>query len=238
MKNLIPFAALAATVLAGSSSATELLGPSPYLSFSDSPFASETFEYFHLEDFEDGLLNTPGVILLEAGDTSGPAATFSDSVDGDDGSIDGIATGTQSLFSNFSTESFTFDFSAATLGTLPTHAGIVWTDVGRNGGGTPLAGDLIDNVIFEAFGPSGTSLGMIGPFSLGDGSISRTTDEDRFFGVVNEGGISSIRLSMPGLTNWEADHLQYGAVPEPGTALLLGVGLAGLSMRARRPTRR
>ena len=38
-----------------------LLGPSPYLSSADSPFNGGTFSYFHLEDFEDGALNTPGV---------------------------------------------------------------------------------------------------------------------------------------------------------------------------------
>ncbi|MFK7886709.1 MAG: hypothetical protein AB8G16_07555 [Gammaproteobacteria bacterium] len=129
-----------------------------------------------------------------------------------DGVIDGVASGsTSSLFSDQSTDSFTFDFDAAAFGgALPTHAGIVWTDVGRNGGGTPFASNLIDNTFFEAFDADGNSLGVIGPFSLGDTSISRTTPEDRFFGIVYAQGISAIRLSMPGLTNWEADHLQYG----------------------------
>ena len=95
---------------------------------------------------------------------------------------------------DFATSTFTFNFSASALGSLPTHAGIVWTDIGRNGGSTPLAADLISNVTFEAFGPTGTSLGVIGPFSLGDSSISRTTEEDRFIGVVNDAGISAIRL--------------------------------------------
>lgn len=37
------------------------IGPSPYLSFADSPFNGGSFSYFHLETFEDHLLNTPGV---------------------------------------------------------------------------------------------------------------------------------------------------------------------------------
>lgn len=197
------------------------IGPTKYLAFSDlsagvniSPFSGLNFSYFHLEDFEDGSLNTPGVTLTEAGDELGTA--FSDSVDGDDGAVDGVATGTQSLWSSFTTSSFTFNFSRTTLGSFPTHAGIVWTDVGRNNGGTPFAADLVDNVTFEAFGPDGGSLGAIGPFSLGDGSISQTTDEDRFLGVVNLSGISAIRISMPGKNNWEVDHLQYGfSNPEP-----------------------
>ncbi|MEG5081578.1 hypothetical protein QUB53_13065 [Microcoleus sp. AT8-B4] len=199
----------------------QFFDPLPYWAFNNpsagsaiSPFSPVRFTYFHLEDFEDGALNTPGVTVSEFA-TTDIATTFSDSVDGDDGVIDGQARGnSSSLFSNLRTSSFTFNFSANALGgQLPTHAGIVWTDIGRNGGGTPLSGDLLNNTLFEAFGPSGESLGVIGPFSLGDESISRTTSEDRFFGVVNQNGISSIRLSMPGKNNWEVDHLQYGFTP-------------------------
>jgi hypothetical protein len=196
----------------------EFLGPLPYTSFNNpesgagiSPFSQLDFTYFYLEDFEDGALNTPGVSLREFATTNITTA-YSDSVDGDDGTIDGLATGNaRSLFSDFTTSSFTFDFAADAFdGQLPTHAGIVWTDIGINNGGRPLSSDLIDNTFFEAFGPSGNSLGRIGPFSLGDESIARTTSEDRFFGVINPEGISSIRLSSPGKNNWEVDHLQYG----------------------------
>jgi hypothetical protein len=218
--------------------APTFLGPTPYLSSSDSPFNGQTFSYFYLEDFEDGILNTPGVSVREFSSTN-ISTTFSDSVDGDDGVVDGFATGqTKSLYSNFSTSSFTFDFSASALGgTLPTHAGIVWTDVGRNNGGTPFASDLINNTLFEAFDQLGNSLGEIGPFSLGDSSISRTTGEDRFFGVVNLSGISAIRISMPGKNNWEVDHLRYGAahVPLPASFFLFlsGLGWLGVSLRSK-----
>jgi hypothetical protein len=202
---------------AGSAMAEGYLGPQPYLAFDDvdagtaqSPWRDGSFSWFHLEDFEDGVLNTPGVDLLEAASIGGLAVVFSDSVDGDDGAIDGIATNTRSLFSAFRTESFTFEFDAAVLGRLPNHVGVVWTDVGRNNGGTPFAADLIDNVEFEAWGPGGVSLGVFGPFSLGDTSISRTTAEDRFLGIVSAGGIARVQLRMPGLNNWEMDHLQYG----------------------------
>ena len=198
----------------------EYLAPSPYLSFdsnlagvSISPFANKEFTSFFLEDFEDGALNTPGVTIQEFSTTNINTA-YSDSVDGDDGVIDGFATGqTRSLFSNFTTSSFTFVFSALELnGVLPTHAGIVWTDIGRNNGGTPFASDLINNTTFEAFDALGNSLGLFGPFSFGDSSISRTTDEDRFIGVINLDGISAIKISMPGKNNWEVDHLQYGTL--------------------------
>ncbi|PID64660.1 MAG: hypothetical protein CR962_01305 [Gammaproteobacteria bacterium] len=212
-------------------------GPTGYLSFSDSPFGGQSFDYFYLEDFEDGALNTPGVSISEVA-TTNISTSYSDSVDGDDGVIDGFATGqTMSLFSNFDTSTFTFNFSASELdGNLPTHAGIVWTDIGRNNGGTPLATDLIDNTIFEAFHSLGNSLGVLGPYSLGDTSIRRTTGEDRFFGVTNLDGISAIKISMPEKNNWEVDHLQYGSspVPLPSSLSFLALGLGWLVVRLRR----
>jgi hypothetical protein len=243
VKIQVRVAVLAASLVASAAPAATYLGPSEYRAFAEgdfrSPFATESFTSFWLEDFEDGTLNTPGVSIREIANTS-IQTSYSDSVDADDGFIDGRATGNaRSLFSAYTTTSFTFVFSAAELGgRLPTHAGIVWTDVGRNGGGTPLARDLIENTYFEAFGSTGDSLGIIGPFLLGDTSISRTAAEDRFFGVIDLAGISAIRISMPGLTNWEVDHLQYGVspIPEPGTALLLGVGV--LSLLAATRTRR
>ena len=42
-------------------SGATLLGPTPYLSFANSPFFGGAFSYFYLENFEDHLLNTPGV---------------------------------------------------------------------------------------------------------------------------------------------------------------------------------
>lgn len=228
-----------------SANAAMYLGPSPYLAFDDpsadtavSPFKDIEFDYFHLEDFEDGVFNSPGATVREFTTTNISFAT-SDSVDGDDGVIDGFATGNaRSLFSNFSASSFTFDFSAATLGRLPTHAGIVWTDIGMNFGGNPLPTQLVNNTTFEAFGPNGESLGVVGPYSLGDSSISRTTAEDRFFGVVNTAGISSIKLSMPGMNNWEVDHLQYGGqtIPEPSCLSLSVLMMLTLTLWRERRT--
>src|SRR6266481_7452029 len=81
---------LLASMLLPMLNADTLLGPTPYLSFGDSPFNGPSFSYFHLETFEDHLLNTPGVTGSPGGVTSvvfGPA--IHDSVDFDDGVIDG-----------------------------------------------------------------------------------------------------------------------------------------------------
>ncbi len=206
-------------------SAATLLGPTPYLSSSDSPFTGGSFSYFHLEDFEDHLLNVPGVSASAGGVTSvtfGPSSH--DSVDADDGAIDGSGLAGDSYFSRAGSTGITFTFDAAALGSLPTHVGLVWTD----GAGTTF---------FEAFDSSGTSLGGIGPVSIATaGMFSGQTDEDRFFGVINPDGISSIFISNSSRAI-EIDHLQYGltAVPVPGALLLFGSGmfaLIGLRKRA------
>jgi hypothetical protein len=90
-------------------------------------------------------------------------------------------------------------------------------------------------VTFEAFDPLGVSLGLIGPFLLGDGVDTGQTAEDRFFGAFNPGGISAIRIGTNS-ADWEVDDLQYGAVhavPEPSTLLLLGLGGASVAFARR-----
>ena len=215
----------------------QLVGPTPYLGFVDSPFIGLVFDYFHLETFEDGALNEPGVSLLGPGAVVPPGGPLSDSVDDDDGAIDGTGANRRALFTNFARSELTFDFDAAPLGGLPTHAGIVWTDVGNvlPGSTFPFA---VGPVLFEAFGPGLVPLGSTGPVVLGDGVLNGTTAEDRFFGIVAAGGIQRIRISMSNSVDWEVDHLQYGrmsAVPEPATLALLVPGvLLAAAVRHRR----
>ncbi len=117
--------------------------------------------------------------------------------------------------------SLTFTFDQRTLGWLPTHVGIVWTDFARNQ--PPGKRDKTfgcGTVLFEAFDGNGKSLGSIGPFQVGDGDCCGTTAEDRFFGVVFFGGVSAIKISMLENGGFEVDHLQYGMKAGPPVKII------------------
>lgn len=198
--------------------------PTPYLSIADSPFNAGTFNYFHTETFENHLLDTPGLSADAGGVTSvvfGPS--IHDSVDADDGTIDGSGLGGDSYFTGAGSAGVRFSFSAAVLGSLPTSAGLVWTDAGAGA-----------SVTFSAFGSTGNLLFTVTRSGFADGSNNGETAEDRFFGVTDPDGISAIFMSNSS-GGMEVDHVQYGgaavaAVPEPETYVLL---LAGLAMVAR-----
>ena len=198
---------LALGASAASLSFAQGVGPTPYLQTSDSPWVGGSFIYFHLEDMEDGVLDVPGV-TNSVGNIINPGSS-TDSVDGDDGTVDGSGNNGRSLFSANGNAGISFTFDENELGVLPTHAGIVWTD----GAGT---------ISFEAFDANGDSLGTL-TGSHATGGFSGQTDEDRFYGWVDNGGISRINIRNSG-GGIEVDHLQYGAVPEPATMTLLGLG--------------
>jgi PEP-CTERM motif-containing protein len=214
---------------ASSVSATTAYGPSPYLQASDSPFASVNFGsgYFYNETFEDHLLNTPGLSANAGGVTSvvfGPS--IHDSVDADDGVIDGSGLNGDSYFSSSGPAGIKFSFNSATLGNLPNYAGLVWTD-----GSNPI--------LFEGFDSLGNSLGTISG-SHANGSNNGETAEDRFYGFFNATGISSILISNGG-GGIEVDHVQYGfgadvtgGVPEPSTWAMMILGFAGIGFMAYR----
>ncbi len=201
---------------------------SPYAQFSDSPFfgIGNGNPNFYLEDFEDGLLNTPGVSPENGQVASGPSPSV-DSVDGDDGALDGNGNNGHSWYSGGVATSMSFSFDAGVLGQLPTHVGIVWTDVGF----VPSAPLGFDSIVLRAFDSNGVSLGGILFDNLGDGNVLGGSAEDRFFGAIFAGGISKITItSLGGSGDWEVDHLQYGiqAVPVPGAAWMLAPALLGL----------
>ncbi len=221
------------SILVTSSLSAAVLGPTHYTQVSDSPFSGLSFDYFYLEDFEDHLLNTPGVSANSVGGlvtSTSFSGSIIDSVDADDGSVNGVCSNCDSYFASGST-GITFTFDANVLGMLPTHVGIVWTD----GDGTTF---------FEAFDQADTSLGSVGPVTIATSGYYGQIDEDSFFGATNTAGISSIFISNSS-GGIEVDHLQYGyltadnggmtTVPVPAPLALLGLGLLGLSFSRKKP---
>lgn len=202
------------------------LGPTPYLSDADSPFAAEIAAGdVLLEDFEDGTLDLPGVVSNGMLAEPGPVA---DSVDADDGAIDGFGNGGHSWFLSPGSLGLSFTFDPLAPGGLPVEAGLVWTD----GAGT---------VSFEAFDENGASLGVQGPFDFPDAAVTGETAEDRFLGLSYAGGISAIVASNTegGI---EVDHVQRTAppsatcedAPAEGCRAAAGPGAAKLTFVDRR----
>lgn len=178
-----------------------LQGPSPYLHFTNSPFNSAGFTYFQLENFEDGLFNPVGA-------TASPSWIVTTAA----GGADSVEPGGRSYYSSGQTN-LTITFNAAALGgKLPTHAGVVWTDVGSVTSGAFGFG----NVRFTARDANGVVIGVNVGGNLGNGSSVASQVEDRFFGIVHAGGISSISIAMTNSGDWEVDHLQFGHLDSAG----------------------
>ena len=215
---------------------TIFLGPTPYLSAADSPFdLSGLGTTFYLEDFEDPeplsnqVFRTPGIRETFGAQPWGPSSPpfiQTDSVDADDGVIDGDGSQGRSLpgqplFISGSTIGLgiRLEFDEAVLGGLPSAVGFTLTDTGTGG--------LFS---YEPFNRSAQSLGRVELSVPGDGDIHGATAEDRFFGVTDPHGIGSMIITLRGpleqLVQLEIDHVQYGnIVPEPSGLFLFVAGL-------------
>lgn len=202
---------IAAFAAAPAAATPVFYGPTPYLSTADIPDGFyESGSPSVLEDFEDSSLDHG--ITASNGFIFEPSNPETDSVDADDGVIDGSGSDGHSWFYSTGPQgSTTLTF---TFPELVEAAGIVQTD-GR---------DSVTTV--EAFGPGMASLGTWGPFDFieNDDGMGQTS-EDRFLGVQDASGITALQLTVDH-SGMEVDHLQLGAVvPEPTTALLLGSGI-------------
>lgn len=197
--SLLAIVAGFAVVAHSSAGDSVFFGPSPYLCIEDSPFdITGLGSSFFLEDVEDNLVNSPG--LISTGFVTGPGG-ITDSVDCDDGFIDNNGVNGRSIFNDGATGVLA-TFNAGALGGFPTAAGMVWTDGGQT-----------NTVTFEAWDSNGVSLGTIVAPNIGDGNFNSDTAEDRFFGVYHAGGISKIFMNLVpfgGGSGIEIDHIQYG----------------------------
>jgi hypothetical protein len=204
-----------------------LISPISYSSFADSPFARTLFDYFKPEDLEDSLFNISGAPAFH--EMTLRSAGLSDLADADDDPTEGSGTSSHTWYFD-GVSSITFTFSAALLGALPTHAGLVWTDMGL---ANVRAG--LDSILFEAFDTGNNSLGLIGPSALGDGLFAGQTAEDRFFGITSTSGISSVCISLLNSTERGLDNPQYDftkfaqSTADPSATVTLAVLVVGLA---------
>lgn len=212
-------------------------GPTAYLSAADIPVGfyagnSPTL----LETLEDGRLDA-SLVASGGGAVRSDISRLSDSVDADDGLVDGTCAGRlgrpcASWVSRDDAPPASATFSFVGTGPLPTAFGLVWTD-----------GD--GDIMFSATGANGQSLGSFEASGFADRFNGETTGEDRFFGVQFDGGIRAITITETtprggGGFFIEVDHIQYGqmpdpavSLPEPGSLMLSLLALTGLAVRQR-----
>lgn len=186
-----------------------------------SPFFSGGSAVF-VEDFEDNAIDPfitqatgkilPPNFIVEAGN-------LTDSVDGDDGSVDGAGTGGRSFYNGG--RSILISFAEPVE-----RAGLVWTDADPSSSG----------VMLEAFDASGLSLGVFDYGSLASAGVGGETNEDRFIGATDPAGIASLLVTnLPGGLGIEIDHIQWQAVstPEPSAIVYAFLALIGLGLLRR-----
>lgn len=171
----------------------------PYQMSSDSRVfgALKADSMYFLEDFEDGMVNTPHLMVDANPDVMIlPPGPNTDSVDLDDGALDGLGTAGYSL-GNSATGIVTLIFEGiGNPAVYPTQVGFVWTD-----------GQANSNILFTVISKDGFPASVFYN-GLGDGSQSGTTDEDRFISVEWSVGISQITVAASS-SLLEIDHVQY-----------------------------
>ena len=209
--------------------ATTSFGPTAYLQYGDTPadFACAQCE-LKIEDFEDNMLDPfisiDNGMIIPPNYVSGGGVPLTDSVDGDDGSVDGNGNAGYSWFTG-SKRNVTVTFASVVKS-----AGLVFTD----------GDDKSTNFTLEAFDTGGNSLGLINAGDLADDNFTGETAEDRFLGFQDmNASISYITLTMDAGSGIEIDHIHYqdaaSCVPEPGSLSLVLIGMLGLcGLRRRR----
>lgn len=202
----IGFAVLAAglclppAVLAGT-----LFGTTPYRSFAESPF-TDAFDWFRLQDFESGATSIPGVTVSVGPIVLAPGL-LTDSVDADDGAIDGSGRGGRSLYSN-GVQRITFSFDKTFLGQWPTHVGVVVTDVGTS---IPTFG--FGRFVATATIPSEILVGSFtSTFAVGSSFIGTWETSSSVFPPI-------LALGAPDVPSWLVRDPVTGAIIDSRTGL-------------------
>lgn len=178
-----------------------LYGGTPYTTRRDNPL-DPLPPAAQAETFEDGSFDLAGVALSPS-TILGPGP-LTDSVDGDDGQLDGSGNGGWSLAVASGSAGLTVTFDAHILGGLPTTFGVVWTD------GAPGS-----EIFLELFDEHGALYASVSSTPNGDDSFDGGTAEDRFLGVQGDLPLGAVRIRTAPVgddAQMEVDHLQFGDV--------------------------
>ncbi|MFO0897163.1 MAG: hypothetical protein U0836_06990 [Pirellulales bacterium] len=178
-----------------------------YAGIEDSPFAVQ-----HLEDFEDGLFNQPGVTAFSGYDPGGFGLNYVAPPGNDTNSVDGGHDG-------YAFEPGTSQSNFVKPGTMRSALEFVFDDPPTNAGMaiTKIWSPDLARLDFRVYGPTGEEVGRY------ETPWTSVTVETPFLGASYPDGISAVQLIVwvtggPS-SHFEIDHLQYG-VPEPNTLLL------------------
>ena len=192
-----------------------VFGPFPYLGPFSSPFSQFIIdsEYYFLEDFEDGSFNQPG-ITVNTGEVISDLQD-ADSVDADDGLVDGVGRGHSYLTSSgeqrSGIDSVLFTFDEQVLQSLPNYF-VVVTDFTCE----QIGSSYNANISFEAYGKDGFPIISTDAINFGDRNNSGETSADRFWGIYSIDGVKAIKIKYhdpeicSGFKSLELDHIQYG----------------------------
>ena len=230
MSILKQFIATCCCLTAVAAHAATIHGPTPYVDLTDTPdgvFSVGPNDSLHVENFEDPNGPWEECFSIDVGERIGPKFVsgdnipVTDSVDSDDGAIDGDGTMGSSWFAN--SRSLTISFDSPTKA-----AGFVFTD-------TDTSATMIS---ISAYGVDGAEL-IRQDFdtSFVDDVFTGTTVDDRFFGITAMGSdlIAKVKVAIDRGTGIEIDHVQFiKTVPEPSALALVGIGLLGLGGLRRR----
>jgi hypothetical protein len=249
LERLLPVSLLVAVWPLVARAEVTFLGPTPYLSVADSPFdMSGLGTTFFFEDFEDGSFDLPPGAATSEYEVLPPSPT-TDSVDADDGVIDGYGTDGHSLRPLFVIvyptgtprwhQSLSVLFDSNVLGFSPNAFGFVWTDGWQHP--DPFLRSRVYLSVQHKNGTSESTFWFADDFM--DNSDMGETAEDRFFGLRTTGRIARVGLSMSFYSDtfidqFEIDHIQFGYfVPEP-VFYPTGLGFVLVAFAVRRRGRR
>ena len=195
-------------------------GPTKYLQTSDSPWYQGIQNgTIYLEEFKDGLLNSP--FVSANGRIRGPGDRRS--VDADDGLLDGRGEngGTWAVGDG---EILELSFNPNEENLLPAFIGIVITKTARD----------FERISVSTLGEANLTrfqFDLTPLFEKSNGDFLFDSSEAQFVGFYAPEGIVSVSFEAARFF----DHLQYGyAIPEPVSAMLACAGMGFLVTHRRR----